>query len=306
MVMVNGSEKRKILIVDDVPSNIRILVEELRSEYEIVVATSGKLALQRAVTNTPDLILLDIMMPEMDGYEVCARLKEDRKLSGIPIIFVTAKDEEEDETKGLHIGAVDYITKPFSLPIVKARVKTHLELKQHRDFLENLSSLDGLTGIFNRRRFDETLQKEWERAARESAELGLIMMDLDCFKAYNDNYGHLLGDGCLRLVAKALKASLRRPADMVARYGGEEFAAILPRTDAAGAENVAERMRANIESLQIEHRYSTVKPVITASLGIAVMTPAPLSESRILINASDKALYEAKNSGKNQVKMVGV
>ena len=224
--------RQTVLIVDDAPANIEVLSEALSDEYEVLFATSGQDALDVAAEQHPDLILLDVMMPEMDGYEVCTRLKGDTKTQTIPIIFVTAMDHEEEETKGLNVGAIDYLAKPIRPAIVRARVRNHLELKRYRDNLECLSSTDGLTGIANRRRFDEFLDREWLRARRCQTPLSLILMDIDLFKGYNDHYGHLAGDDCLRHLAREMTACLRRPTDLVARYGGEEFACLLPDTDA--------------------------------------------------------------------------
>jgi diguanylate cyclase (GGDEF)-like protein len=252
----------------------------------------------------PDLILLDIMMPEMDGYEVCRRLKADFRTKNIPVIFITAMNQEEDETKGLEIGAVDYITKPFSMAIVKARVRTHLELKRHRDMLENLSSLDGLTGIPNRRRFDEMLDTEWRHCLRENVFLSLIMMDIDYFKNFNDNQGHQAGDDCLKKVAMMLASSVRRPMDFVARYGGEEFVAILPKTDADGIAIVAENIRKNIESLLIPHSHSPASDYVTVSLGGAAVVPNTQLSSDILVKAADDALFQAKREGRNCIRTI--
>ena len=196
--MNDGFKKQTVLIVDDAPANIKILGEVFKGSYKVRIATTGPKGLDIAMSpNPPDLILLDIVMPDMDGYEVCRRLKASKRTQNIPVIFITGKSEEADETMGLELGAVDYITKPFSLPIVKARVKTHMELKRHRDILENLSALDGLTGIPNRRRFDEFFEREWLRALREPALLSMIIIDIDFFKAFNDNYGHQAGDEVL-------------------------------------------------------------------------------------------------------------
>ncbi len=295
--------KQKILITDDIPANITVLGEVLREEYEIIIATNGEKALEIAASeDSPDLILLDIMMPGMDGYEVCRRLKEDEKTIGIPVIFITAKNEIDDETRGLDLGAVDYITKPFQIPIVKARVRTHLELKRKNDILENIAALDGLTGIPNRRQFDETVQREWLRCLRQGVPLSLIMMDIDFFKKYNDAYGHTAGDECLRRVALALKSSVRRAADLMARYGGEEFAAILPDTHSEGAAFVAERIRSSVESEGIPHEYSEVADHVTLSVGAATKIPQMDSTASEIIEAADKMLYEAKDGGRNSVR----
>ncbi len=297
--------RQRILIVDDAPENIRVLAQALKGEYKITFSTDGQHALQTAMSDEPpDLILLDIMMPEMDGYEVCRRLKSDFRTKNIPVIFITAMNQEEDETKGLEIGAVDYITKPFSMAIVKARVRTHLELKRHRDMLENLSSLDGLTGIPNRRRFDEMLDTEWRHCLRENVFLSLIMMDIDYFKNFNDNQGHQAGDDCLKKVAITLASSVRRPMDFVARYGGEEFVAILPKTDADGILVVAENIRRNIESLQIPHSHSPASAYVTVSLGGAAVIPTMQMSSDILVKAADDALFQAKREGRNCIRTI--
>jgi diguanylate cyclase (GGDEF)-like protein len=294
--------KQTILIVDDTPTNIEILCQALNGEYEILFATNGEDALNIAFDQSPDLILLDVIMPEMDGYQVCARLKQDTRTRDIPIIFVTAMEQEEDETKGLHVGAIDYLTKPIRPPIVKARVRNHLELKRYRDFLENLSATDGLTGIFNRRRFDEALDREWRRARRSQTPLSLILTDIDLFKAYNDNYGHLAGDDCLRQLARTLSECLSRPTDLVSRYGGEEFACLLPDTDAAGAVQIANQIQGKMQHLNIPHGYSTVADHVTLSLGVATLIPRAGQPLFDLIRRADELLYAAKRNGRNQIK----
>jgi diguanylate cyclase (GGDEF)-like protein len=305
--MADGTGKPTILIVDDIPLNIKILGDSLKKDYRVRFATEGPKALAIAASDDqPDLILLDIVMPVMDGYEVCRRLKANRHTRNIPVIFITAKDQEEDETAGLEIGAVDYITKPFSLPIVNARIHTHLELKRHRDFLENLSTLDGLTGVPNRRTFDERLRMEWRRAIRESTSLALLIMDIDHFKAFNDNYGHLAGDDCLKLVARNLAATINRPGDFFARYGGEEFTCILPLTDLNGVRHMAGKMLSRIESLKIPHRYSSVGDHVTISIGGACIYPIAPARIDMLIEAADKSLYEAKKEGRNCIRTVDV
>ncbi len=303
--MDNRSRKPSILIVDDVVENIKVLGQVLKTDYQVTFAISGQAALDILASDQPcDLILLDIMMPGMDGYEVCRRIKADRKTQDIPVIFITAMSDEADETKGLALGAVDYITKPISQAIVKARVRTHVELKRHRDFLEDLSSLDGLTGIYNRRRFDSVVAQEWRNAIREAALISLIMIDIDYFGDYNNAYNHVIGDDCLRKVATTLTTSVNRPSDFVARYGGEEFAAVLPRTDIDGAVHIAERMRKNIEQLGIPHKASSVADHVTVSLGAATTQPNPDETAVVLIEAGDRALFDAKRSGRNRVKFL--
>ncbi len=301
-MLEGGSGKQKILVVDDTPANLMILGEDLQESYEVFVATDGEAALKKVTANPPDLVLLDIVMPGLDGYEVCRRMKEDPVSTGIPVIFITAKNTVEDEARGLEIGAVDYITKPFNMAIVRARVRTHLELKRKSDILESLSRRDGLTGIFNRRQFDEVLAQEWRRAARNGRPLSVIILDIDCFKLYNDNYGHLSGDQCLRRIALALSSTLQRATDLVARYGGEEFVVILGETQAKAALKVGNRILLSVEALRIEHAYSTVAPHVTVSVGVATTFPEAGTDERILLEVADNALYEAKVSGRNRVR----
>jgi diguanylate cyclase (GGDEF)-like protein len=295
------TRKPTILIVDDSRTNIMALSDVLGNEYNLVVASSGLEGLKMAASHSPDLILLDIVMADMDGYEVCRKLKTNAGTKNIPIIFVTAMDREEDETRGLEIGGLDYITKPFSPPIVRARVRIHLELKRHRDFLENLVATDGLTGIPNRRQFDEFLIREWRRAMRSQMPLSLVFMDIDYFKLFNDHYGHLAGDDCLRRLGRAIAECARRPGDLVARYGGEEFACILSETDLEGALTVAGSMRRKVKDLKIAHGYSAAADHITLSLGVAAIIPSKGRSWADLISAAAALLYEAKHSGRDRV-----
>ncbi|MES9939233.1 MAG: diguanylate cyclase [Candidatus Thiodiazotropha sp. 6PLUC2] len=295
-------KRATVLIVDDEPQNLHLLVDALRMEHELIVATSGREAIERVdLHNPPDLILLDVVMPEMDGWDVCRKLKANPMTEGIPIIFVTSRDEVVDEAKGLAAGAVDYITKPFSPEIVRARVRTHLTLKSQADTLASLSNIDDLTGMPNRRHFNRCLEEEWRRATRTSSPVTLVMMDVDHFKQYNDNYGHGAGDECLRRVAQALGTVIHRTADMVARYGGEEFAAILPATDEAHGMQIAERFRQAVNALGLEHGYSSTNEFITISVGVATCVPQLHEEPHNLLQASDRMLYEAKGRGRNCV-----
>ncbi|MBE0493827.1 MAG: diguanylate cyclase [Thiomicrospira sp.] len=297
-----SSDKSAILIVDDISSNIQVLANALQADHRIKVATNGDRALEICRSETPpDLILLDIMMPDMDGYEVCRKLKSDAETSSIPIIFVTALSEVNDEEKGLNLGAVDYITKPFHLPIVKIRVRNHLNLKLKTDLLEEMSHIDGLTHIANRRNFDEVMEKEARRIARIPQPISLIMLDIDFFKAFNDNYGHGLGDDCLVQVASAMREVIKRPHDLLARYGGEEFAVILPETGLEGALKVAEELRRAVEMLGFSHAFSEVADHVTISLGVASNEFDKQASIEKLLKQADQALYKAKESGRNQV-----
>jgi len=295
----------KILVIDDEPANIKVLNEALQGNYQIFSATSGWESLAVAALVQPDLILLDILMPEMDGYEVCRAMKEDPLLHHTPIIFITCLSSEEDESIGLSLGAVDYLIKPFRLAILCQRVAIHLELKRQRDLLNRQSLVDGLTGIPNRRAFDERLDMEWRRAKRTGEQLSLVMIDIDNFKNYNDTYGHLAGDDCLRRVARILAESLNRPGDFVARYGGEEFACILPGIDDEGLMAVAERLRANVAALQIPHAAATVPiPWVTVSIGATIYDPARETDHDTIIALADQQLYRAKREGRNRSCMV--
>ncbi len=296
------NKKQTILIVDDQPTNIHILAEALQPEYEITVATSGSIALELCQqVDKPDLILLDVIMPGIDGYEVCRRLKGDEKTKHIPVIFVTSLAESAEEEVGLNLGAVDYISKPYHLPIILARVRNHLNMKRKTDLLESLVSLDGLTGIPNRRRFDEMLDKEWRRATRSGGALSLVMVDIDCFKQFNDNYGHGAGDDCLTKVATCLSSCVSRPDDLVARYGGEEFVALLPVTESTGVRTIAERLVSDVAALSIPHLYSSVADYLTISAGCATILPAQGVSPAILLQSADVMLYKAKHEGRGRM-----
>lgn len=291
-----------VLIVDDEPINIKALEAVLGTDYNLIFASNGEEALKLASGDLqPDLILMDIIMPGMDGYEVCALLKKKKRTRNIPVVFLTAKWETSEEARGLDLGAVDYIRKPFSPPIIKARIRNHLELKKNRDLLENLSTLDGLTNIPNRRRFDEIYAHEWQRASRSQAPLSLLFIDIDHFKNFNDLYGHLTGDDCLKSVARVLQSSLGRPADFLARFGGEEFIILLPDTSERGCRHLAEAIRAAVDNLSLPHAASPIADHVTVSIGAVTCTnPAGYSRFELLENA-DRALYQAKNEGRNRV-----
>ena len=294
--------KPSILIVDDTPTNIQILAESLTADYRIKVATSGQAALDVLdKQGLPDLILLDVMMPDMDGYEICRLLKQNPETIGIPVIFVTAMSEVDDEERGLKLGAVDYITKPFHLPIVRARIQNHIKLKLMSDILESMAWQDGLTGIANRRRFDVALETEWKRAQRAGAPLSLIMVDIDHFKEFNDHYGHGAGDTCLKRVAALLDSSVTRAGDMAARYGGEEFVLLMPGTDIDGARLLAEQLRSRIEEQRIPHERSNSSSCVTISAGYASVIPSQDGDASTLLEEADQMLYSAKRSGRNRV-----
>lgn len=290
----------KLLIVDDQPINIQVLYQVFSADHDVFMATSGAQALAVCASQSPDLILLDIEMPEMNGFEVCARLKANPDTQDIPIIFITAHIDEETETRGLQAGAVDFISKPINRNIVQARVKTQLMLKAQADLLRQLVYRDGLTEVYNRRYFDQRLNTEWNLALHSGKPLSLIMIDVDFFKHYNDLYGHLAGDDCLRQVATTIRASLKRSTDMVARYGGEEFICLLPNTDLASATLLAEEIRLHVVDQHIEYANSPVMPLVSISLGVCCKekdTEGTLTE---FLRQVDIQLYQAKKLGRNQ------
>lgn len=288
-----------LLLVDDEPTNVALLARIFDPDYEILAATSGTRALALAVEQIPDLILLDVVLPDMDGYQVLKTLKQHPITSDIPVIFVTARNDHVDEAHGLELGAVDYVTKPISPLVVQMRVRNHLELKRARDLLARQAHFDTLTGLANRRHFDEKMETELRRSHRMREPLSLILIDVDHFKQFNDRYGHQAGDDCLREVAGAIAGSLNRPADLAARYGGEEFACVLPGSALDGAERVAEAVRLAILGLNIPHVGSPHLNV-TASLGVASCRPDPDTAARTLIQTADACLYKAKASGRNR------
>ncbi|MDR5827158.1 diguanylate cyclase [Caballeronia sp. LP006] len=297
--LMHVHRRPKLVIADDQPVNIRVLYELFRDTCDIFMATSGAQAIQVAQNELPDLILLDVVMDDLDGHEVCRRLKSDPLTRDTPIIFITSQDHEDDEVKALELGAVDFITKPINPVITRARVRTHLTLKLQGDRLRASALLDGLTGVANRRKFDEDLLADWRHCARENSPLSLILLDVDYFKRFNDHYGHQAGDACLKTIAKTLGKSLRRPYDKLARYGGEEFACLLPNTNVDGAKLVAQNMLDAVRALAIAHRLSDVDEHVTLSAGVAAVLPSrELLTSAVLIKAADDALYEAKRAGR--------
>lgn len=296
-------QRQKILIVDDAETNLLILSNLLAEEGEIISATDGAQAIALAESDLPDLILLDVSMPGMDGYEVCRRLKSDIRTRDIPIVFVTGRTEDNDQEKGLSLGAIDYILKPYSPLIVLARIRNHLALqKAHRDLkaanaeLTRLATTDFLTGVWNRRRFMELGEAEVARVRRSGRSFGMAMMDVDHFKSVNDTHGHDAGDNVLRALAEACVDRLRN-VDIVGRMGGEEFALILPETDPQGAMLTVERLREYLGGLAIPIDSGTLN--VTVSIGVTtVRDPSDTIEGAL--KRADEALYKAKGSGRNR------
>jgi len=319
-----------ILIVDDSSDNLRLLSTMLSSQgYTVKKAVSGKFALQALDVINPDLILLDINMPEMDGYQVCNLIKSKEKYRTTPIIFISASDQIFNKVKAFQVGGIDYITKPFQLEEVLIRIENQLnqkrlyqELQRQNELLENeiaerrraenalteankklelLAWLDGLTGIANRRKFDEYIHQEWERARREQIPLSLILVDVDFFKLYNDKLGHLMGDDCLKKVASILHYIVRKSTDLVARYGGEEFVLVLPNTPQEGAIILAGRIQYTIAAEKIIHPNSSVSDYLTLSMGINTKVPDTIMQVTDFINMADQALFKAKKAGRGRI-----
>lgn len=289
-----------LLIVDDDKHNRLLLTELFEGEYKIIQAKNGLQALELARAHAPDLILLDVLMPEMDGMAVIRALKRDDATRHIPVIFITALDSAADEELGLDLGAVDYIAKPFHPPIARVRVRNHLQIVHQRRLLEQIAALDGLTGIPNRRRFDEALAQEWSRCQRSGLPLSLIVADVDQFKQYNDTLGHAAGDRVLQDVAAALRQAARRPGDLAARYGGEEFVLLLPETDAPQAQQLADELLQRMAARKLPHPSASAAPCVTLSLGGITTIPASSVVAPDFFERADAALYQAKAQGRNR------
>ncbi|MCT7513383.1 GGDEF domain-containing response regulator [Aliarcobacter cryaerophilus] len=300
-------KKPTILVVDDMTTTLLLIHDLLKDTYEVKIAKSGTKALEILESpNDIDLILLDIEMPDINGYDVCKRIKNNETIKNIPIIFITGRTSQEDEEYGLNLGAIDYITKPFNKAIVKLRIKNYLDLKIKNDMLEKLSMYDGLTNIRNRRFFDETFEKTFNEIKRDKKSLAVLMIDIDFFKPYNDNYGHGQGDETLRKVAKALEKTIKRPSDFVARYGGEEFVILLKDINKDGVEAVANNLLNAVRELKITHEFSKIEKYVTISIGASFYnSSSDITKLELLLKA-DETLYNVKNSGRNNFAILEV
>ncbi|MBF0628820.1 MAG: diguanylate cyclase [Magnetococcales bacterium] len=299
--MIQESTQPTILVVDDEPTNIEVLARLLQPDHRILFTTDPGRVPALAEQKEPDLILLDVIMPGMDGYEVCRRLKSAPQTRDIPVIFVTAMSEEQFEAIGFDVGGVDYVTKPVKPFLLRARVRTHIDLKRKNDLLKRLASIDGLTGIPNRRTLDEFLRQEWHRGLRHETRLSAMLIDVDYFKKFNDHHGHQAGDRCLRQIADVLTRALERKTDLVARYGGEEFACVLPETPLQGAIHTAQKIQQGVAALAIPHPRSEVAGIVTLSMGVVSITPQRGVEPEEILCAADRLLYTAKQEGRNRI-----
>ena len=291
-----------VLIVDDEPSNIRIISSLLASEYKVLTAKSGDKALEVAYNEQPDLILLDVVMPELDGFSVIKKLKSDDATKSIPVVFITALDSQSDEEQGLKLGAVDYIHKPFHQGIVLARVKNHLELVRHKRLLEQLANLDELTELPNRRKWKSDSNKIWQLALEQNAYIAVGILDVDHFKLYNDHYGHSMGDIALQKVSNAINGYLNLQSGHLYRFGGEEFVFIVKHQDPIFLQEFIEQICQQISSLNIEHRMSSIDAkVLTASIGVCLLQPTNHISIKRILETADDCLYQSKAAGRNQV-----
>jgi len=303
---MKSGTKRCVLIIDDTPMQLVELGRILSPRYEVKIAKSGEEGLKLLKKHEIDLILLDlVMLPGMSGFEVLDCLKKSEETANIPVIFITSSSLAEDEAKALSLGAVDYIHKPFVDVVVNLRVGIHLRLIEQMKFIENISLTDGLTGIGNRRNFDQTVKAEWNHARRTKEHFSMLLLDIDRFKLFNDTYGHLNGDVCLKTVASVIDDSLDRESDTVFRWGGEEFAVLLPCTPTEGAMMVAERIRENVAAMPIRHGDKTTS--VTISIGVGSIIPPDVGFEDAFTEFSsriDRALYCAKENGRNRVEQI--
>ena len=296
-----GVRDARVLVVDDRGDNLRIAGTVLLNEgCEVFVADSGERALEMAAIILPDLILLDLMMPGMDGIETCERLKLDDETRNIPVIILTAVDDQRFLLESFAVGAVDYIHKPFNPAILLARAGTHVQLYRRTRELEQLAHIDALTGLPNRRAFDQRIGDDWQRCRRTECVLGVLMLDIDHFKRYNDCYGHQQGDWALRTVATAVQNAARRVVDFCGRYGGEEFVVVSICKDGCGAERLARRIGDAVRGLAIEHHGIGPDTVLTVSIGYACVSPRDSVTPPALLRAADQALYRAKANGRDR------
>ena len=298
ITLLEATQKNSILIVDDEASNIAVLNRLLGQDYTIYAAKDGQTALDMAKKHLPDIILLDIIMPDMNGYAMISQLKALKETKDIPVMFITGLNSTEDEEKGLGLDAADYICKPFRNSIVKLRVRNQIKIVNAMRTIERLSNTDSLTGIANRRNFNERLLLEWSRATREDMNLSLAIADVDHFKCYNDTHGHIQGDVALQIVASAMAKGIKRGVDMIARWGGEEFAILLPQTDLEGALTVSEQIRTDVARERIP--CDDKEHYVTLSLGVSSIKPSAGSSIDEFILCADKALYMAKEQGRNR------
>ena len=292
---------QKVLIVDDEKANRKILKELLQDEASIIFAKNGEQAVELARKHLPDLILLDVIMPDRSGFEVIEEIKNDKETMNISVIFVTGLANSDDEERGFDLGGCDYIYKPFKANIVIARVMMHLELIKQRKILNEIAHIDALTGISNRRKMDIVLADELAANKRDKKKLSVALIDVDYFKPYNDNYGHGAGDAALKKIATSFREVLQRPRDFAARYGGEEFLIILPDSNIDGTKLIFKNIMQALAEKEIKHEYSKASDLLTISIGAVLVDDNQATTSADVLLHADKLLYQAKESGRNQL-----
>jgi diguanylate cyclase (GGDEF)-like protein len=306
VINVAAKQGQSILIIDDDTSVVLALQQVLQSFGRIFFASCAEEALAMVKVNPPDVILLDVELPDKSGLEVCAELKADPQSQAIPVLFITSLTEPGFEEQVFAVGAEDYISKPLNPRVVAARVGIQVAHQRALRTLEQLAHLDGLTGLANRRRFDEFLEAELRRCSREPMPISLLMIDIDHFKHYNDHFGHLAGDDCIKQVARLLETHVQRAADFVARYGGEEFAVVLPGTSRQRAEALAGEIQLAMQRLSLEHAPTAAHPVVTLSIGVCTMVASagsyPERNASAIVDGADQALYQCKRSGRHCVR----
>ncbi len=290
----------RILVIDDSPVQANLLKSILDDTYDVTTVHTAESGLHYAKSGDYSLILLDVIMPSINGFEVLALLQKDSATQHIPIILITSLSDFQNEERGLTLGAVDYISKPFHPLVVKARVNTHIKLYQYRTQIERQATLDQLTGVANRRHYNAVSLERWQDAVRLNVPFSICMMDIDKFKVYNDTFGHMAGDQVIASVAGAAAARLQRTTDFFARYGGEEFVAIILGSSAADAFEHMRGIRRAVEELRIPHN-ETVSPWVTVSLGGVTLFPGPKDSYDTHLKIADTMLYDAKRFGRNQV-----
>jgi len=292
-------EKNSILIVDDDKLSGIALKHILGDEYDIHIVRNGQEAITTVFNQPPDIILLDIIMPGLNGFQVIELLKSTEETRRIPVVFITGLTSVDDEEKGLDLGAADFIKKPYVPALVKLRVKNQLQIVNQLRLIDQLSLTDPLTELPNRRQFNQRLENEWLRSLRDKTPIGMLIIDIDNFKGYNDSYGHLQGDIALKSIGNILRKRLYRQTDLIARWGGEEFAVILPNTNKIGTYAVAENMRCDVESAVFPFDDAITK--LTISIGINCIIPIQSDDKSIFIRNADRSLYTAKSAGRNKV-----
>ncbi len=295
-----------VLVIDDDPLCLGLLGGILRDLATVYMARTGIEGLALARLHRPTLILLDIEMQGMNGYQVCNQIRSDPALQQCAVIFVTGRSSMDAEVDALDAGAVDFINKPLSIPVVRARVRTHLKLQQSLFKLQILADRDGLTGLYNRRFFDAHFETEFARHRRHQLPLAVALIDVDLFKSFNDAYGHQAGDTCLMRIGSAIREGSKRAGEIVARYGGEEFVAILPYTSFQSTEMYGQNLLDMVRKLAIPHAASSVALHVTISVGVASVIPDRHGDACGLLGSADQALYQAKSLGRNQVVVSGI